>query len=160
MCSQGRAGDESISAYEATSSDQELEVTQRQSRPFSWTHRAGQRRALLPASQTCFLLLSAALVYFNVQYSSTGTVHMYYRCTVPAQPYQLVCVVAVFVQAVTTQVSHVLAVDAWADVIELPQHSVLCDVNHNLQARSRSTGSTHRQHTQNNCNWEGPLCAS
>lgn len=44
---------------------------------------------------------------------------------------------AVFLQAVTAQVPHVLAVDAWPDVIELAQHSMLGNVNDDLQENRR-----------------------
>lgn len=55
--------------------------------------------------------------------------------------HQLVCVVAVFVQAVAAQIPHVLLVYAWPDVVELPQHSMLGDVNHDLSIARHSTGT-------------------
>lgn len=49
------------------------------------------------------------------------------------------CVVAVFVQAVAAEVPHVLPVDARPYVIELPQYSMLGDVNNNLRTTTQPT---------------------
>lgn len=51
------------------------------------------------------------------------------------------CVVAVFLQAVTAEVPHVLTIYAWPDVIELAQHSMLGNVNDDLQLHAAAAAA-------------------
>jgi hypothetical protein len=67
-----------------------------------------------------------------------------YYCSL-LQAHQLVRVVAVLAQAVTAEVPHVLPVDAWPDVVELPQHSMLGHINDHLQPSEASSRKGRRQ---------------